>query len=227
MSVLEADLRIPAQSRIIIAGSSKSGKTRLCYNLLKNSSLVFENPFEEIFWFYMIYQKFYDKLKRKLKNIQFFQGLDELEKVLSDKSLFEDKKIYLVIDDLQEEAYASSLVSKIFCIFAHHLPIEQCIFIVQNPLIRAKYQTTINRNANILILTKSARLKGAMIHIGQQVFPGKGKILMEAYDKAMSTSEEEYPYLICNFDTVDNRLQFFSGILLHERICFFVSDKNF
>lgn len=207
-------------AKIVIAGSSQTGKTTLCSNIIKHHRFLFNDGLDIIFYFYNIYQPIYEKLKEYHPNIEFHKRLDFLEELLNKpKDFFSKNNVGIIFDDLQYELYDSPTVSRIFTVLSHHLPLVATIIICQSPIIKAKYQTVINRNANYFIFTNSKRTRGSLKYLGRDFYPEDTGKLLRVYDFAIEKSTQEYPYLICNFTGTSP--EFYSGIFPGELFEFY------
>ena len=57
------DFRLENDSTMIVTGPSKSGKSTLVTNMIKQKDSLFKHPIRKIWWFYGIESPFHDTLK--------------------------------------------------------------------------------------------------------------------------------------------------------------------
>ena len=106
----EAVLKIPSPSTLIFSGPSSSGKSTLVYRILKHAKGMFEKMPHQIIYCYNIYQNdLFERMKRDVTNLQYFQGMpkkEDLERwrsVGQDCQNSDDHHSVLVIDDLMSQ----------------------------------------------------------------------------------------------------------------------------
>ena len=173
------DPRLKHPFTCIIAGSSGCGKTQFVLNLVKNiESLIHPIP-QKIIWFYSEWQDEYNKV-----NAEFNESIPKLCDI--DK----DTPKLMIIDDLMGKC--DDILLQLFTKISHHRNLS-VIYITQNLFNKSKENRTINLNASYLVLFKSPRDSSSIIHLSKQIYPGKNKILQEAFHDATSKS---YGYLL-------------------------------
>lgn len=84
----------------------------------KNAKLMFSKNASKIIYCYSTYQDLYDKMKKEVKNIEFFKGLPSKEDM--DLWSIESNFKILVIDDLALRASQSVDIVDLFTIYSHH-----------------------------------------------------------------------------------------------------------
>ena len=227
MQVISFSHKFPPFSRIGISGASNTGKSILLYKIIRHAKYVFERNVEHVIVFYLIKnEEEFSKLSEHI-SVEFHEGLGDLKEVLSrPKAFWQDRKIGMIFEDLQNEVYNSELASKVFTCFAHHLPLEFVIFVTQNLYQKtAKFQSMINRNLNYLVFTRSMRLKSVLPFLGRELMPHTPMQLVKVFDVAMKT-EEPFPYLVINLDQEDSRKMYYSGIFPNEPLKLFRQEDE-
>ena len=123
------DSRLPQKFRLIISGSSQSGKTFLAKNLILHAQDVMTEPPKEVFFFYQIEQGIFSDLKSQSKiPIHLHQGMptdvkiEEILDVCSKPSLF-------IFDDFSHQL--NRTIANLYQATSHHKNV-QLITIVQN-----------------------------------------------------------------------------------------------
>jgi hypothetical protein len=120
-----------------------------------------------------------------------------------------------------EEVNNSKEAVKLFTQKSHHKNIS-IIFISQNLYFGGKYGRTINLNCHYIALFKNPNLTQIRI-LGQQLMPGKSKVLTEAYEDAI---KEKYGYLFLDLHPISDRdLMLRSHIFPNEDIIIY-QDKS-
>lgn len=164
----------------IIAGSTGSGKTYFLTNLLLNSDLMIDKPIENLVYCYGSYlPETFARLKTKFPTIKLIDGLDNTLQ-------FDSEKVnVLIIDDLMTDCVKSSIICDYFTKGSHHSNLS-VILLSQNIFQKGNFSRTINMNAHYVIYFKNPRDNQQIQFIGRQMYPGKSKILTEAYEDAVS-----------------------------------------
>ena len=164
---------------IIIAGPTRSGKTRFVINVLK-SCLI--QPFPtRIVWLYKEWQPAYDELKLMIPSIEFSHGID-MDKL---SEINASEKNLVVLDDLMTNGGDSKQISALFTQESHHRNLT-VIFIIQNLFYHGKEMRTITLNAHYLVLYKNPRDKSQIRFLAQQIFPEDSKYLLNVFNHATS-----------------------------------------
>ena len=98
----------------------------------------------------------------------------------------------LILDDVMHLIVNNDNIALLFTQLVHHKNIS-CIIVYQNLFNAGKHAKTISLNAAYLVLFKNVRDKGQISYVGRQVFPGRSKVFIEAYNDAVS---EPHSYLL-------------------------------
>lgn len=174
----------------MVSGPTSSGKTYLVRNIIKNYKTLIK--FQEkiniinVQWAYGQEQNLYKEPIGDNVNIQYIQGLPTEDEI----GTFSPK--LLIIDDLMSDLGDNKDLANLFSRGSHHLGVS-VIFITQNLFHQGKQMRTIGLNCHYFIIMKSVRGKAQLSHFCRDVFPGKSKYLLEAYDDA--TSNDPYSYI--------------------------------
>ena len=173
-------------SSIMVCGATSSGKTVWTYKLLQNLN-VFKTPPDAIMYCYGVWQPLFNEIE-VIPNITMCQGLPNN---LDDWS--EDSRHRLIIiDDLMDKVVNDMEMSLLFTQGCHHKHIS-IVYITQNIYLQGKYSRTISLNTQYMVLFRSLRDAAQINILGRQLFPGKSKLLTQAYEDVM---KEPYRYLI-------------------------------
>ena len=181
----------------VIAGPSSCGKTSFVVKFIGYASRIMNPPPTSITWCYGSYQTAFDSLP----NVKFVEGIPDINQI--------ERGSLLVLDDLMHEA--DERVNKIFTKYSHHRNIS-VMFMTQN--LFHKNARTITLNAHYLVLFKNPRDMAQIAHLARQMFPGKSKYMLDAFNDA---TLKPYSYLVVDLraDTDDaHRLR--SGVFPDE-----------
>ena len=180
-----------ACSSMCITGQTGSGKTQFVYRILKNLHEMYpENPPEAILYCYGIYQPLYEEMKRSIPGIMFQKGLPTMEDI--DAFTGNRKHKLIILDDLMHQVVRDEEMELLFTQGTHH----RCCsvyFLTQNLFVHGSRSRTIALNTTYLVLMKNVRDVSQVGTLGRQLYPGRSKILTEAYSDATSM---RYGYLI-------------------------------
>ncbi|CAG2232646.1 unnamed protein product [Mytilus edulis] len=190
----ESLVKFESPTSIFIAAPSGTGKTVLTKKILEHADGMFKVPPSRIFFCYSMWQKLYTEMKDEIKNIQFYQGLPTMED-LSEWGAEEGHKI-LVLDDLMITGADSEELVHMMCVGSHHSNFT-VIFLLQNIFHKSKSLRTASLNCHYFILMGSKRDPLQIQTLGRQMFPGKTKYFMDAYQKATATS---YGFLLVDIN---------------------------
>ena len=178
-------------SSITISGATQSGKTYFVHKFLQNVSGMFSGePVCQILYCYGIYQPLFDKMQEDIPNFSMLEGLPSEEDI--EKITVKQKHVLIILDDLMNKVGQSPEMESLFTMGCHHRKMS-VIFLTQNIFQQAKCARTIALNTHYLILFRNLRDASQVTNLGRQLFPGKGQILVHAYQDA---TKIPYGYLI-------------------------------
>ena len=178
-------------SMMMVVGPTQSGKSYFVEQLLSSKRIKYPSrKTKRIQWFYTQWQPLYDRLQSTLgKGITFTQGLPNVNDNLEDIS---DKVHNLwVLDDLMDEAVQSPIISQLFTRGRHRN--LSVILLLQNMFRKGKFNTSISRNAQYMVLFRSPSDRKQMDIIAERIFAKDRPKFMSAY---MKETEKPYGYII-------------------------------
>ena len=178
-----------AGSPIMVSGPTGSGKTYWTHKLLTNN--MFTKPVSSVLYCYGVFQDYYNEMK--IPNIEFHEGLPDLDKV---KSLNDGKFHVTVLDDLMEHIVKSIHTQNLFTKYCHHFNIS-AIFLTQNIFAQGPCSRTININTHVLVLFANKRDESQASNLAKQLYPGFNQVFMETYEDATS---KLHGYLVVDCD---------------------------
>lgn len=169
---------------VIVNGGTGTGKTCFVKRVLENRTVMFQTPPIKVVYFYSVEQPLF----AEMKDVTFHKGIPE------DFTEFADypNHVAFVLDDLMLPALNDPKVAELFTVGSHHLNIS-IFFLTHNLFQSSRLARSIALSCHYLVLFRSLR-DGLMItYLGKQLFPGKGKTLVESYEDATA---EKYQYLL-------------------------------
>ena len=170
---------------MIVCGPSKAGKSVFVKKFVKHCVALMEVPPLEIMWCYSEMQPGYNELMT-VPNLQLVEGIPDLDALKADK----DRPKLIIFDDLMTAFEKNPSLVTLFVKGCHHWNLS-CIHIVQNLYFQGLRTARIN--TNYIVLFKSPSDKLQINCLGRQLYPGKSKFFMEAYDSATAKA---YTYLL-------------------------------
>ena len=200
----------------IVAGPTGCGKTEFIYNLLLNNKDYIQPSPTKIYYYYSIWQDKFTKMKDKLSNIHFYEGLTNFQQVNRlDNNL-------IIIDDLMKEASDNNEILDMFTKGSHH---SNCSIIVltQNIFNKGKHSRTMSLNSHYIVLFKNPRDATQISFLSRQMYPKNSKFLEEAYHDA---TNEPYGYLLIDLkQATPNEFRVQSNIFSKERHYFYLKNN--
>ena len=142
----ECIIKHPA--KVLISGSSGSGKTELIKHMILNQELVFENRPVKIYVFHLHDQTSYREMKEKSEiPMVFVKGPPS-------EDFKPERHSLIIFDDLMCED--SCEIQSWFIRKGHHYSCD-IFYVVQNLFLQNKTQRNISLNANYLIVFRNLR----------------------------------------------------------------------
>lgn len=189
-------IAVPFQKHcsVIICGASASGKTNFVVECIKQKENIFNGCIpKEIHYFYGIYQPIFNSLESNY-NVKCHYGVPteaDIDLICSNGC-----SNMIILDDLMDALAKNTILCTLFTQGCHHRKL--CVFfITQNLYYGGKRHTTVCRNAQYYVFTRSpANSKAVHILCSQLFEPGKAKKAMECYKDIMTR-----PYAIMLLDT--------------------------
>ena len=170
-------LKLVHPSNCLVSGPSSSGKTFFVKKLIDDK--MFDPMPKTILYCYGSYQPLFNSMK----NVQFEDGLPS--------NLSSLNNALVIIDDLMAELANDSRLSKLFTKGSHHQNLS-VIFITQNLFHQGKEMRNVHLNSHYMVLFKNPRDKSQIMHLANQMYPGKAKAFQQAFIDATSP---KYGYL--------------------------------
>ena len=174
----------------IMAGPSGSGKSSLVTEIILGRQIV--PPPVNIVWLYAEDQPLY----KKLPGVNFIRGIpDDIE------TRFKACRAnLLVIDDLMTKAHNDDRLTRLFSVGSHHRNLS-IIFIVHNLFHHGREMRTMSLNSHYLVLFKNPRDSLQITTLARQMYPGKSKFLLEAFQDA---TQKPHGYLLIDLKPETN-----------------------
>jgi hypothetical protein len=165
-----------------VSGTTGAGKTTWVFNLLRNKNTMLHPPPLRVLYCYGIWQELFEEIEREMDFITFHEGLPEREAIdnLASGSM-------IVLDDLSHLLCNNVEMELLFSQISHHKNLSVCQ-IKNNIFYQGKNAKTISLNTHIYVLMQNPRDVSQIVRLGSQIYPGKGKALLEAYEESMLTT---------------------------------------
>ena len=200
----------------LVAGPTGCGKTEFVFNLLLHNKEYIQPSPTKIYYYYSIWQDKFTKMKEKIPNINFHEGLSNFQHV----NKLENNLI--IIDDLMKEASDNNEILDMFTKGSHH---SNCSIMVltQNIFNKGKHSRTMSLNSHYIVLFKNPRDATQISFLARQMYPKNSKFLEEAYFDA---THEPFGYLLIDLKQAtpnDNRVQ---SNIFSKKNHFFYLRKN-
>ena len=173
-----------------ITGQTGSGKTRFVFRLLTHLKEMYpDEPPDAILYCYGIHQPLFEDMEKTIPHLVFHEGLPSMDTV---REFTADRRHRLIVlDDLMHRVIHDLDMELLFTQGCHHRKLS-VIFITQNIFPQGSKSRTIALNTTYLIVLKNMRDASQIATLGRQLFPGRSKLLTEAYTDATS---KPYGYL--------------------------------
>lgn len=167
--------------RMIVSGSSATGKSTFIERLLTNTNGIMPSDFDRLIYLQGVETLASKRLREVYKDSMIvFNGIPP-EQVLLPLCQAAERPL-LVIEDLDQQACSSPLISKFFTVLAHHYNVS-LILSTQNMFCPGKERLTLVRNATHLVLFPNYLDFTVVRMIAQRVHPTDPKKLIQLFDK--------------------------------------------
>lgn len=134
----------------LIAGPTQSGKTTLLENILLKMNTIANPAISKIIYCYARWQDKYDVLSKNLNNIEFNEGLYDIDLINP------SDKVLLILDDLTHLCEKDEAILNLFTTDSHQKNIS-VFLLCQNIFSRGKYFRTISLNSHYIIIMNNPR----------------------------------------------------------------------
>ena len=167
---------------ISVSGTTGAGKTTWVFNLLRNKEEMLQPDPKEVLFCYGIWQELFESVATEMKFIRFHEGLPDRETIdnLPSGSM-------IVLDDLSHLLFNNMDMELLFSQISHHKKLTVCQ-IKNNIFYQGKHARTINLNTHVYVLMQNPCDVSQIVRLGSQIYPGKGRALLEAYEECMLTT---------------------------------------
>jgi hypothetical protein len=216
------DIRFEPASNIVIMGPSKSGKTRLTYNLLLQKKLLFKEPPKHALLFYNQKQPIYDEMLSQGLITEIIENLPSFEDLKSKVMPYKASGgCFIIIDDGLSEM--SDDVARIFTELTHHAKLTT-ILCVQSLFTSTKSMRTCTLNMHYLFLTKTPRDGSQIKTLATQMSAFKVNFVIESFRRA---TRLPYSYLLLDYtQEIGDHLRLRSNIFDFEAPCIVFVENN-
>jgi hypothetical protein len=202
----------------MVVGPTKSGKSYFTFELLKNIKEILSPPPQEIYFVFSEWQPLYNEMIKVLPEMKMVEGEVNLTELKKDTNV---PKL-LILDDMMSEMAADkkNSLNTLFTKGSHHWNLS-IIFIVQNLFFGGIRNSRLN--SHYVFLFKSPD-KSQINHFARQLYPGNNKIMLSAYNDAV-TSKKYNPLLVDMTADIDERLRLRSNILPGDQMVAYIPKR--
>ena len=209
MRAYNAQIRTPF--RMILAGSSGSGKTIWVYQFLRYHKLLLDKAPAKIIFYYSAWQPVYDTLNESALVSEFIKGVPSEEDISSLLEYAETGGSLVIIDD--QALNLNKDMAKIFTVTSRHSNVS-IMLLAQNIFTKQPFFRDISLQATYIVLFKNPRDKTAIRYLSQQVMPNNSQFLIAACEHAHA---KPYSYFLIDLDQkTKDAIRFRTNIFPHE-----------
>ena len=166
---------------MICSGATCSGKSEWVKRLIENRNELIHPPVDSVLYCYGIITPKLEELKGH-ENIELHKGFPNIEDLYTNS--------LLILDDLMVDIEkAKSFLDSLFSRLSHHLGIS-VVFVTQS--LFHKDLRLLKANTHYIILLRNPSSQQQIRTLASQMYPGRGKFFIEAYNDATS---KPYSYL--------------------------------
>lgn len=183
------DLRLEPFANLWISGSTGTGKTFLCCQLVLQRNRIFKQPTDGCVYFYQHWQPCFDQIKEQDPEVEFVSTVAELEESIKRPHLH----YLLVVDDfLSKSLYEEKrYITEFFLNKTHHYA---CSTLFQSQLLFPRNLKSLTLNSAHIVLLKSSN-HSQIHHFLRQISPTKWKALFAAYSDCCENTD--YGIFVC------------------------------
>lgn len=193
----------------LMAGPTMSGKTTILIKILDNHSVLIDQKIDRIIYCYARWQDSYDKMKISNPQMEFTEGLPEMDTISGDQNNL------LILDDLMDQCEQDKSILNLFTTDSHQKSIS-VFLITQNLFSQGKFSRTISLNCHYLFLLNNPRDQSQIYFLARQMYPTNSKFLIECYADAVENQKFGYLFVDLKQSTKKNhRVQ--AGVLPGEQ----------
>jgi hypothetical protein len=170
----------------LFAGPSQAGKTEFIYKLLDNYKTMIEPIPKQIIYCFSTWQPGFERLKNKLPDVKFHEGIIPTEQIVS------DVQTLIILDDLMKESNKGEEIMDMFTRGSHHQNFG-VILLTQNLFQKGPHTRTISLNSHYIVMFNNPRDKSQIYHLARQMYPTNSLFLVDAYTEV---TKEPHSYLL-------------------------------
>jgi cytidylate kinase len=188
------DLRWKNPVSIVLSGPSNSGKSTICFNLIRHREHFFmSNTKLKVLYHLPARHKIYVPPEILAdRGVTFHEGNPDFSAI--------NEPCIIFMDDLGSEINAD--VVEAYTRYSHHKQIS-VVLIVHNIFQRdsKNYFRTISLNTSVFFLTNNPRDRRQISTLASQIMPTNSKLIVDAYNDAISTRSYGYLCIDCSQNT--------------------------
>ena len=193
------DIRLKWPWRLLISGSSGSGKTHLVSRMISNIDECSDKQPSNIHIFFNHMQEIYNDIKSNSSCPVFFHTEPPTVDFKCDNGSL------IIFDDLQGERETTEIIREFFTRRSHHEDLSIC-YICQSLFEKSPSHRVISLNSTYLIIFNSPRDQSQIMHLSNQIYPGARNFLGSVTSTIVRDSGTRGSYLLIDLspDTPEN-----------------------
>lgn len=190
----------------LISGMTQSGKSTWIAKFLRNANTLMSEAPEEIYYFYVHWQREFDDLAQN-HGVKFVRGSPDFTTLSAESSA----PRLVIMDDLMTEMSKGDSLTEAFTRSSHHSNLSIWM-LVQNLFYKNQRDSRVN--SKYLVLMRSPSDKSQVHFLARQMYPESPSLMIKAYNDACS---RPYGYLLVDLAmTTDDRLRLRTNIFPDE-----------
>jgi len=150
------------------------------------------DPPTKVLYCYGIYSSMYDTIDKELSMVELHEGLPTRNEI---EEFANGEHRLIILDDLMQQILDSKEIERLATQGCHHMKLS-LMFLTQNMYGQGKTARTIALNCWYTVLFRNLRGTSQVAFLGQQLFPKRSHLLLQAYNDA---TESPFGYLVLDF----------------------------
>lgn len=186
--------KLQSPAGFFLAGPTSCGKSHFLAKLISCKNDMFVTPPVRVYYAYKEWQpELFGQLQAR-EGVRFVQGLPSEDDIKQWSEEAGKGHIALILDDLQHEVCKSQQMAVAFGVLSHHCNVS--LFLVsQNLFPQSRYSRDLVLNCHYLVIFQSKRDRLQVANLGKQLFPGRSRYFLSAYEDCVSMKNYNYLFV--------------------------------